>query len=118
MQDQLNAIITKYCETIEPNVHVIGRLLGEAAQGISEPLTAIRQAEALTHQLKGSSGTAGFVEIAEAATALDNQLKKLCQNGASSEPGAIDTVSELYRSLEQLARIATPTSSSLYSGPN
>ncbi|MGB0086132.1 MAG: Hpt domain-containing protein [Rhodomicrobiaceae bacterium] len=118
MQDKLNAIIEKYCGTIKTSVRMIGRLLDEVAQGVPDPLATIKEAEALAHQLKGSSGTAGFNEISAAATALDDQLKILCRSNAADGPLAIDAASERFRSLEQLALAATPSSSSLYSGPS
>ena len=115
MQDKLNAIIEKYCGTIKASVRMIGRLLDEVAQGVPDPLATIKEAEALAHQLKGSSGTAGFNEISAAATALDDQLKILCRSDAPGGHAGLNAASALFRSLEQIAQATTPSSSSLYS---
>ncbi|MGF1620560.1 MAG: Hpt domain-containing protein [Rhodomicrobiaceae bacterium] len=115
MQDRLNSLLEKHCETIKTSVHTVGRLLSEVAEGsTSDPVASVQAAEALAHQLKGSSGTAGFHELSSAATALDDHLKPLCIADSSGVLAGIDKAMALYRPLEGIARETTPTKSALY----
>jgi HPt (histidine-containing phosphotransfer) domain-containing protein len=115
MQDRLNILLEKHCQTIKTNVHAVGRLLTEVAEGsTSDPLASVQAAEALAHQLKGSSGTAGFHELSTAATALDDCLKPLCSTDSSGVLAGIDEAMALYRPLEGIALETTPTKSALY----
>lgn len=115
MQDQLNRLIEKHCTSIKDTVSAIGRLLNQVAGNLAiDPLAAIHEAEALAHQLKGSSGTAGFREISHAATALDDHLKVLCRGKAESITYGINEAIELFKGLDVVARDVTPSSSMLY----
>ncbi|NJM33439.1 MAG: hypothetical protein HC850_00680 [Rhodomicrobium sp.] len=79
MQDKLNAIVEKHCETIKGNVAMLGQLLSELDRGCADPRGVVARAESLAHQLKGSGGTTGFKDISTAAGALDEHLKMLCR---------------------------------------
>jgi len=85
-----------------------------AAKSSSAPLTDIQTAEALAHQLKGSSGTAGFHEISRAATELDDHLKTLCQADTEQLTAGIDEAMARFQRLRRAASEMTAASSSLY----
>ncbi len=115
MQKQLNAVIEKHCETIKTSVATLGKLLDEVAAGAAtDPLNTIQDAEGLAHQLKGSSGTAGFRDISQTATALDDHLKILCRGSADVLPAGIGQAMTLYRLLDEVTQPATPHTSTLY----
>lgn len=115
MQLQLNALLERHCMAIKASVTMLGHQLAAIAEGsAAEPLAAIEEAEALTHQLKGSTGTAGFHDICRAATALDDHLKTLCAGDAGSLAAGMGEAVRLFESLDQAARAATPGASSLY----
>jgi HPt (histidine-containing phosphotransfer) domain-containing protein len=115
MQAQLNALLERHCKTIKASVTTLGLQLAAIAEGSpAEPLAAIEEAEALAHQLKGSTGTAGFHDICRAATALDDHLKTMCAGDAGSVAAGIGEARRLFEGLDQAAQAATPGASSLY----
>ena len=115
MQAQLNALLERHCMAIKASVTMLGHQLAAIAEASpAEPLAAIEEAEALTHQLKGSTGTAGFHDVCRAATALDDHLKTLCDGDARSLPAGMGEAVRLFESLDRAAQAATPGASSLY----
>jgi HPt (histidine-containing phosphotransfer) domain-containing protein len=114
VQDKLNLLIEKHCETIKRHVETLGTMLSSIAGGVADPLGVIEEAEALAHQLKGSSGTAGFGEISRTATALDDHLKILCRGSADGLSTRLVKAMELFQALQRAAQAATPHSSALY----
>lgn len=115
MQDRLNAVLEKHCETIKGSVAALGRQLSDIAEGAaSDPLSAVQSAEAVAHQLKGSTGTAGFHDVSRAATALDDHLKILCRSDEDCVAGGMDEAMGLYAVLEKVSVELSPACSSLY----
>jgi HPt (histidine-containing phosphotransfer) domain-containing protein len=115
MQLQLNALLERHCMAIKASVTMLGHQLAAIAEGpAAEPLAAIEEAEALAHQLKGSTGTAGFHDICRAATALDDHLKVLCRSNTGSIAAGMGEAIRLFEGLDRAARAATPSASSLY----
>ena len=115
MQEQLNLLIEKHCASIQGTVSEIGNLLKQISTNSSaNGLAIVQDAEALAHQLKGSSGTAGFREICEAATALDDHLKVLCRGEAESVANGMGESMKLFGRLDQATRGVTPSASTLY----
>jgi HPt (histidine-containing phosphotransfer) domain-containing protein len=115
MQDRLNILLEKHCETIKGSVTALGRLLADLSAGTSsDPIGEVEAAEALAHQLKGSSGTAGFQEVSRAATALDDHLKLLCRGEPASVVSGMSEAMSLYQTLERITLNTTPSSSRLY----
>jgi HPt (histidine-containing phosphotransfer) domain-containing protein len=114
VQEQLNRIIEKHCETIKRHVATLGAMLAAIAGGPTDAISAASEAEALAHQLKGSSGTAGFHEISRTATALDDQLKLMCRGSAEDVAFLLGKAMELFQPLDAAARDATPHTSTLY----
>jgi HPt (histidine-containing phosphotransfer) domain-containing protein len=115
MQGQLNLIIEKHCVSIKQTVSSLGKMLGAIQrQATANQQTAITDAEALAHQLKGGSGTLGFREISQAATMLDDNLKALCKENQQDILDGIGQAIELFSALDRAAREATPRCSTLY----
>ena len=115
MHDRLNSLLERHCETIKTSVQTVGRLLTEVAEGSTpDPVASVQAAEALAHQLNGSSGTAGFHELSTAATALDDHLKPLCNTDSTGVLAGIAKAMALYHPLEGIARETKPTKSALY----
>jgi HPt (histidine-containing phosphotransfer) domain-containing protein len=114
VQDKLNDLIERHCETIKRTVQTIGDMLSAIAGGADDPLGVVTEAEALVHQLKGGAGTAGFGEISRTATALDDQLKLLCRGSANEVSSHLVKAMELFQALDAAAREATPSTSVLY----
>ena len=114
MQTKLNEIIERHCVSQQRSVEDISALLKAIANGTAPPLPNIAEAEALAHQLKGGSGTAGFVEISRAAAALDDHLKTLLAAPDAAIAG-IGNALALSDTLSRLAAETTPADSKLYS---
>ncbi len=120
MQEQLNRLIEKHCASIRASVAKLGEILGHIAKGANlDPLAALQEAEALAHQLKGSCGTAGFLEISEAATALDDHLKAMCKTPAHSVNQGMRDALRLFEALSVATASIHPGASRLYNlAPN
>lgn len=115
VQDQLRALLERHCATVRQNVDSIGRMLREVSAPGIRPAAAVGRAEALAHQLKGSSGSVGFPEVSSAAKALDDQLKLLCAIGDDTAIlSQMAGVHSLYDELKRQASAITPQSSTLY----
>lgn len=115
MQEQLNLLIEKHCASIKNSVSELGDLLNKVQDAASSaPLETVREAEALAHQLKGSTGTAGFREVSGAATALDDHLKVLCRTSPENITQEMGEAMQLFGQLSAIVTAITPSSSTLY----
>lgn len=114
MREKLNLLLEKHCVTIKKNVELLGEHLSRAQLDGAASQEALREANALAHQLKGSSGTAGFHDICVAATALYDHLKTISErDGAPLRQGVQQSI-ELYARLSRASKAASPQSSTLY----
>ena len=113
MREKLNLLLEKHCVTIKESVGLLGEHLYRAREDGTAPREALREANALAHQLKGSSGTAGFHDICAAATVLYSHLNAMARDGAQPGEG-VDQAIELYQHLSRASKEASPQSSSLY----
>ena len=114
MREKLNLLLEKHCVTIKQNVELVGEYLKRAgAADAATPGQALKDAAALTHQLKGSGGTAGFHDISGAATALNDHLNAITRGEVPFRQG-VDKAMALFEPLGRAAREATPQSSALY----
>jgi len=113
VREKLNLLLEKHCVTIKRNVELIGEHLDRAQQAEEGPAQALSDAIALAHQLKGSSGTAGFHDICVAATALNDHLSAITRDDAPLRQDLSRAV-ELFETLSRASRAASPQSSALY----
>ncbi len=114
MREKLNLLLEKHCVTIKNNVEMLGEHLTRARQNGGAPQDALSDAGALAHQLKGSSGTAGFHDICVAVTALYDHLNAIRgREEAQLREGVLQAI-ELYERLERASKAASPQSSALY----
>lgn len=114
MQDKLNAIIERHCKAIKRDAGEIDAMLKAVASGGNAPRAGIEAAEALAHQLKGGSGTAGFAAICEAVTALDDQLKTLLGCPDAEILAGVHPALLLSGELIRIAERTEPGASKLY----
>ena len=113
MRDKLNLLLIKHCATIKDTVRLLGQhLRAVGGDGAEVSAQALEEAVALAHQLKGSSGTAGFQDICAATTVLHDHLKGL--NASSGERPEMRQAMVLYERLDAAAQAAAPQSSALY----
>lgn len=114
MQEKLNLLLEKHCVSIKGTVDLLGDHLKRARDNEAGRRQAIEDATALAHQLKGSSGTAGFHDICVATTALYAMLTDLNARGDAPLRPGVDQAMELYERLSSAARAAHPQMSTLY----
>jgi HPt (histidine-containing phosphotransfer) domain-containing protein len=114
VREKLNLLLEKHCVTIKSTVERVGEHLKRARDSDAEAVQAIEEAAALAHQLKGSSGTAGFHDICAAATALNDHLKDLSAHGNAPLRPGVNRAIDLYERLSSVSQAASPQSSSLY----
>jgi chemotaxis protein histidine kinase CheA len=114
VREKLNLLLEKHCVTIKNNVELVGAHLERALQDAAARQEALSEAGALAHQLKGSSGTAGFHEICVTATALYDHLNRIRALDDGPLREGVHQAIELYGRLSRASRAASPQSSGLY----
>jgi HPt (histidine-containing phosphotransfer) domain-containing protein len=114
VREKLNLLLEKHCVTIKNTVERVGEHLERARDDGADPQQAVEDAADLAHQLKGSSGTAGFNDICVAATALHDHLKDLSERGDTLLRPGLHRAMELYARLSSVSQAARPQSSALY----
>lgn len=114
MEEQLRALIERHCVTIHEYVDRIGRHLSQIRGPSPNESEALTEAESLAHQLKGSSGSIGFMEVSKASTALDDYLKYLCASDETMTDEKQAKLLGLYGELRNIAEKISPESSTLY----
>lgn len=111
--DKIVALIERGLAQLLDQVLAVRRLLrdcpGEGAKAVS-----IAEAQAITHQIKGTSGSIGFREMASAATALDKELQSLLNRSAKLGQNHLQASEALLAHLESIAKETTCTTSTLY----
>jgi len=113
-QDQLRALLTKHCRTINELVEKIAGLSAQLSDASGNPTTLVAEIREIAHQVKGSSGSIGFPDISVAAAELDSQLRHLIEAGNHLDSSDWQTSLFLISELQRLAKDATPERSSLY----
>lgn len=114
MREKLNLLLEKHCVTIKTNVELVGQHLHRAQQDHGASQEALKEANALAHQLKGSSGTAGFHDICAAVTVLYDHLNMLSKRADVPLDQGVHQAIELYQALSLASKAASPQSSTLY----
>jgi HPt (histidine-containing phosphotransfer) domain-containing protein len=113
-QDQLRALLTKHCGTINELVERMAGLSAQASDAAGDPARFVAEIREIAHQIKGSSGSIGFPDISVAAAQLDSQLRLLIQGGNHLESSDWQTSLLLISELQRLAKDAIPEGSTLY----
>lgn len=114
MQDQLKALIERHCHTIRMTVETVGINLELGCGTPGGRLNSLVEAESLTHQLKGSSGSLGFPHVSITASALNEHLKHLCAAGRALSGPEKDRLFVLYEALKSTTTTVSPDNSNLY----
>lgn len=107
MREELRALIERHCVTIARSTAELATLLKRAPD--NESLTP---ALAITHEIRGSSGSIGFINVSEAAAELELALKAL--DSESDGPGPWKRAIASLESLEHTTRALRPEHSRLY----
>ena len=115
MGDELRRLIERHCRSLKKLADEVGLHLALIANG-----GAVRRAELdrvldVAHQINGSSGSIGFIEISESAADLEDQLKML--SNLDPEHSADSLILAAMASFERLRRLVdnlTPQQSALF----
>jgi HPt (histidine-containing phosphotransfer) domain-containing protein len=90
----------------------VGQLLSQSCYVGAQSLTPIAQAQNITHQIIGTTGSMGFPDVAAAASALDDNLKQLAAGQQRVSQSQVSK--QLFARLQKIASQATPERSRLY----
>jgi HPt (histidine-containing phosphotransfer) domain-containing protein len=113
IQQQLRGLVERHHANFTEQIAVVARLLGQSGHG-SVARSRIAEAQAITHQMKGTAGSMGFREVGAAAAALDESLKLLKALPDPITPEQRRHALELLHSLQGIAARTTPEMSTLY----
>lgn len=114
MQEKLRKLIDRHCTWLHDTMPALRHNLSPLLQEGDADNDAVRAAKVISHQIKGSSGSVGFLEISEAATKLDGHIGQLMQAEAAASPEDRQTLDALCDELQNIVAIVEPQTSSLY----
>ncbi len=112
MQEQLRALVKRHLDHLVEQLATVTELL--TPTGDTLPVTKAAEAEAITHQIKGTAGSMGFDEIGAIASALDESLKTLKNAGAPIPLADLQPALAQLASLRRITEETTPAMSKLY----
>ena len=112
MQEQLRALVERHLVHLIEQLAAVTELLTPA--GDTLPVTKAAEAQAITHQLKGTAGSMGFPEIGAIASALDDSLKILKAADAPIPLADLQPALDQLASLQRISEATTPVMSKLY----
>jgi HPt (histidine-containing phosphotransfer) domain-containing protein len=112
-RDQLRALPERGCASLKDQVESVGSLLSGCAMRGDGTTNSIAETQAITHQIKGTGGSIGYMELANAATALDDHLKRLAKS-APIDPLQLQIAKELFARLQERAGELSCEKSALY----
>jgi len=112
-QEQMRDLLRRYCTKLFGQLEILDQLLSQSC-GIDAPSQVpLTEAQNITHEMRGTSGSLGFSDISAAASALDNDLKLLAtQDRVAQSQLQISKI--LFARLRKIASQATPQKSALY----
>jgi len=114
MQEQLRALVERHHANLAEQVAIVARLLGQDDEGSDVGVARVIEAQGLTHQMKGTAGSMGFVHVAAAAAKLDEHLKDLKRCPDPVTAAQRKESLELLCELQRIAASTTPEMSTLY----
>jgi len=114
LQEELRTLIERSHANFLEQIATVGRLLRQHdADGALSP-DGINEAQAITHQLKGTAGSMGFQSVGAAASALDESLKSLKKQSVPVAAQQLLTALDLWTALQRIGDMTTPEMSTLY----
>jgi HPt (histidine-containing phosphotransfer) domain-containing protein len=113
VQEQMRDLLKRYCTRLFGQLETLDQLLSQSCGIDTHSSAPLTEAQNITHEMKGTSGSLGFSDIAAAASALDNDLKRLARQGCVSR-SQLRNSRALFARLREVASQATPQKSALY----
>lgn len=115
MQEQLRDLVHRHHANFAEQLAIVDRLLRRSEQSGTVTQAQVIEAQAITHQMKGTAGSMGFTEVGTAAAALDDGLKLLKRIPDPIPPAQQQAALELLAILQAVAAKTTPEMSTLFS---
>lgn len=115
LQEQLRDLVHRHHANFAEQLAIVDRLLRPPDQTGTVTQAQVVEAQAITHQMKGSAGSMGFTEVGTAAAALDDGLKLLKRIPDPIPPAQRQAALELLANLQAVAARTTPEMSTLFS---
>ena len=112
MQEQLRALVERHLVNLVEQLATVTELL--TPKGGALAVAQVVEAQAITHQIKGTAGSMGFPDIGAAAGALDEYLKTLATRTGPIPTVELQPALELLGTLRRIAEATTPAMSALY----
>ena len=113
VQEQLRDLLKRYCTNLFDQVEMLEQLILRSCDVSAQSSAPISKARDITHQMKGTSGSMGFPDLAAAASALDDHLKLLAKQERVSQL-QLQISKELFVRLRKIASQITPQKSALF----
>lgn len=113
VQDQLRDLLKRHCTSLLDQIETLDQLISQNGDTSVQSSAPIAKAQNITHQMKGTSGSMGFLEVSSAASMLDDELKLLAKQDRISQP-QLQFSKDLLVRLRKIASQATPQKSTLY----
>ena len=114
VQKQMRDLLNRHCTNLLDQVEMVGQLLSQSCDVGTQSPTPIAQAQNITHQIIGATGSMGFPDVAAAASALDDNLKLLAAEQHGVSQSQLQVSKQLFERLQKIASQATPERSRLY----
>jgi HPt (histidine-containing phosphotransfer) domain-containing protein len=115
MQAQLRTLVERHHANFAEQLETVARLLQPADEDSGAvPQARVVEAQAITHQMKGTAGSMGFAQVGAAATALDDSLKLLKRIPDPIQPAQRQASIDLLATLQSVTARTTPETSTLY----
>lgn len=110
-QEQMRALLKRYCTKLFGQLEILDQLLSQSCG--TQSSAPLAEAEDITHEMRGTSGSLGFPDISTAASALDKHLKLLATQDRVAQ-SELQISKTLFERLRKIASQATPQKSTLY----
>jgi HPt (histidine-containing phosphotransfer) domain-containing protein len=114
MQEQLRALVHRHHANFAEQISALHQLLAHCDRNGLVAGAQVIQAQVITHQMKGTAGSMGFVNVGIAAAALDTSLKNLKTVAGPISTAQLQGSLDLLDDLRRNAQATTPEMSTLY----
>jgi hypothetical protein len=112
-QEQMRNLLTRYCTKLFGQLETLDQLLSQSCDIDTQGSVPLAEAQNITHEMRGTSGSLGYSDIAVAASALDKHLQLLATQGGVGQ-AQLQISETLFAQLRKIASQATPQKSTLY----
>ena len=115
MQPALQALIEKYCLTLEGQMRELQDLLSCVTQSEIDGPVDVEPATELVHRIAGIAGSMGYPAVSDTASALERTLRIVEKADGVADAETAGNVATLYAALQLAAGMVKPEASTLFS---